>query len=127
MSIAAKSRENCRAALVPNRCTVKKGDWMVACPRGWMISNERIFFYCLGGGEMLLGTFGTWQMGISCGGRKFSEYILNGKDMLNRYLATKGIKVKSYGNLKIKCTGFVEIIVFSRMGFSYFLIMIFIV
>lgn len=36
-------------------------------------------------GEMLLGTFGTWQMGISCDRRKFFEYILNGKDMLNRF------------------------------------------
>lgn len=52
MSIAAKSRENCRAALVPNRCTGEEGrrgiGWL-ACPRGWMISNERIFFYYLGG------------------------------------------------------------------------------
>lgn len=37
---------------------------------------------------MLLGMFGTWQMGISCGEGSFlnvlygRDYILNGKDML---------------------------------------------
>lgn len=107
-------------ALVPNRCIGEEEGtrdigWL-ACPRGWMISNERIFFYYLGGeGKMLLGMFGTWQMGISCGEGSFlnvlygRDYILNGKDMLNRYLATKGTKGESL-YLEIKCIDFVQVL-----------------